>query len=569
MLKKIFLSLFIILIGITVTAQDLLARTLTLSFTDLPVEKALKLISHKGDFSFSYNSNVLPKQKQVSFTGTTTVRQILDLVLDNKFEYRQIGGYIVLKPSGKVTVQVKQVTVQQTSFTVEGYVLEEFTNDAISSASVIEKKQLAATLTGDDGYFKLKVKGKYKVLDLGISKESYTDTSIQLQAKQNQQVTVTLVPFVDYYSYSLITPEDYYSPVETVHYDTVTVSPQQQVSDSNQVTSTRTGSFLLSQKLKTQSKNLRNFFTERPFQISFTPGLSTRGKLSSQVINNFSFNVLGGYTGGLNGVEIGGLFNINQKYTRGLQIAGITNIVGGTVSGVQIAGIVNTNLSNVNGVQVAGISNYARKNMKGIQVSGITNFANIEMKGIQVAGIFNYAKKLKGVQIGLINIADSSEGYSIGLINIVMKGYHKLAFTSNEVQQLNVAFKTGNHKLYSILMAGASGYNQRKSYSVGYGLGTEKRITNWFSVNPEVSSQFMYLGNIFDLNLMQRFQLDFHINIGKHFSIFGGPAFSALYSNESLSVPGFEKLPREDYRTYKISDHWRGWIGWSAGLSIF
>jgi hypothetical protein len=59
---------------------------------------------------------------------------------------------------------------------------------------------------------------------------------------------------------------------------------------------------------------------------------------------------------------------------------------------------------------------------------------------VQIAGVFNYSKKLKGVQIGLINIADTSEGYSIGLINIVLKGYHKLSFSANEILNVNAAF---------------------------------------------------------------------------------------------------------------------------------
>src|SRR5205807_1384684 len=105
-------------------------------------------------------------------------------------------------------------------------------------------------------------------------------------------------------------------------------------------------------------------------------------------------------------------------------------------------------------IQATSILNYAGKNVNGAQLSAIANITRGEMKGIQIAHFVNYARKLQGVQIGLVNISDTSAGYSIGLINIVFKGYHKLVISTNEVLDVNAAFKTGNSKLYSILLTG-------------------------------------------------------------------------------------------------------------------
>ena len=58
---------------------------------------------------------------------------------------------------------------------------------------------------------------------------------------------------------------------------------------------------------------MKNFFETRPFQVSLVPGLGSHGKMSGQVVNNFSLNVFGGYTAGTNGSELGGLFNIDKK----------------------------------------------------------------------------------------------------------------------------------------------------------------------------------------------------------------------------------------------------------------
>ncbi len=83
--------------------------------------------------------------------------------------------------------------------------------------------------------------------------------------------------------------------------------------DSEMVERTTIGKWFVSSKQKIQSINLRKFFVVRPYQVSVIPGVSTNGALNSQVINNFSFNILGGYSGGTNGFELGGLFNIDKK----------------------------------------------------------------------------------------------------------------------------------------------------------------------------------------------------------------------------------------------------------------
>lgn len=571
-MKKFYLFVAISIgLSISVSAQNVLDRVLSVDIVSSSVEKSLKIISNKGNFYFSYNSHILPKGKLISYSGTNkSIQEILDVILDRRYKYSQINNYIILKPSAKVVQQ--QTATQEKIYTIEGYVTEALTRERLSNVSILEKNKLITSLTNRDGYFKLKLKGNYKKLHLLVSRDNYEDTSIIIQPKFNHKLDIFLVPLVVENDLATITPEDYLQP-DTITLQTPdTIPTYHSKSDSpRNVMRTSMGNLLLSTRQKIQSLNLKNFFTSRPVQVSLIPGLSTRGKISSQVINNFSFNIIGGYTGGVNGAEIGGVFNINQQSVKYAQVAGVFNITGGSMSGVQIAGVNNTVLESVNGVQLAGVNNYAREKVNGMQVAAVGNLSNREMNGLQVAGLFNYAKILHGVQIGLINIADSSDGFSIGLVNIIKKGYHKLAITTNETQQLNLAFKTGNHKLYSILTIGASGYkNHPKSYAFGYGLGTERSITKWFSVNPELTAQYLYLGNIFDANLLNKFQLDFHLNLGKHFSIFGGPSFSAWYSNQEFAIPGYQSvLPEENYKTHRIANNWRSWIGWGAGISFF
>ncbi len=134
------------------------------------------------------------------------------------------------------------------------------------------------------------------------------------------------------------------------------------------------------------SLNLDGFFSKQPFQFSLTPGLGSHGRMGAQVINKFSLNILGGYTAGVNGFELGTLFNIVKQDMKYVEIAGLFNIVGGKASGIQVAGLYNSVLDSVSGIQIAGLSNIAARDMKGIQVGGIYNHA-YHSKGVQIAGI--------------------------------------------------------------------------------------------------------------------------------------------------------------------------------------
>ena len=130
--------------------------------------------------------------------------------------------------------------------------------------------------------------------------------------------------------------------------------------------------------------------------------------MSGQVVNNFSLNVFGGYTAGTNGMEIGGLFNIDKQEVKYFQAAGIFNVDGGKMKGFQVAGINNTVLDTSYGFQAAGISNLVKGKFAGFQVGGIYNHVADSVKGFQAAGIANFARrKLSGVQIaGVITDAE-------------------------------------------------------------------------------------------------------------------------------------------------------------------
>jgi hypothetical protein len=353
----------------------------------------------------------------------------------------------------------------------------------------------------------------------------------------------------------------------------------------------------MAQSDTTQQKNII-----APVRIAFLPGLSSQGKNDKYTTSYLSLNVLGGMTGSVKGVELGSLFNIDRKNMQGVQAAGWFNVTGGDVQGIQMAGwfngakgsvtgiqyggianyvkndtrglqsagMYNHIAGNLTGAQMGGIGNYTRQSVKGMQLAGIFNINTGTVKGAQIASIFNYTKHLKGLQLGLINIADTSSGYSIGLITIVRKGYHKITLSSNEVLNTNLAIKTGNSKLYSILLVGVNAGSDEKSFSYGYGIGHEIKVGKRFTVNPELTSQHLYLGNWHYDNILSKFQVLATVKLMPGIALFAGPSFAAYYSDQPAAVKGYKFLmPNDNYHTFNLwNDNVTGWIGWTAGISF-
>lgn len=606
--QSLFLFFFLS-ISIVSLCQNLLSKNITIQVNRQRLENVLEILSNKGDFYFSYNSNILRKDSLVSMNMTNRpVKEILDALFDQSYEFRESGNYIIIRKAPiRVTMVTKKAVEEDRIYSVSGFVYDDRSGYAIHEASVYEKKLLSSAMTNEEGFFKLKLKSsKASTAELSVSKEFYIDTSVIIEPRHNQQLTITLIPIENEADKIVVSPEDYLIPDSIKKQsDSVQQVVRAAIRDSIQVERTKMGMFLLSAKSKAQTINLKKFFTSRPFQVSLIPGLSSQGDMSGQVVNNFSLNVLGGYTAGTKGMEIGGLFNIDKIDVRyfqagglfnivggrftglqvgglnntvldtviGMQVAGINNMVKGKFTGMQVGGIYNHVTDSLTGFQVAGVANFVKKKVSGVQVAGVMNFSNRETAGVQIAGILNYSKRLRGVQFGLINIADTSDGYSIGLINIVMKGYHKLSFSTNEVLNVNAAFKTGNSRLYSILMAGLdAGDEQNKIYAFGYGLGTEMSLNRkkTITVNPELSSQYLYMGSWDYTNILFKLHLNLNIKLGKYVSLFGGPSFAVLMSDQTAPVDGYKypALP-VSYHSFSFSDKVTGWFGWNAGISFF
>lgn len=586
--KALLLAIVLVCINTGVLAQNLLNKVIALDVNHQRLDQVLEILSNKGNFYFSYNSNIIKRDSLVTLSVTKPVKQILDVLLPDHYEFRESGNYIIIRKAPiRITIVTNKAVTEDNYYMVSGYVLDDETGMQIKNASIYEKNQLASTLTNTNGYFRLKLKHKSRSAALTVSKEYYQDTTVAIDPGYNQQLTITIIP-LSVGSVTIISPEDYFAPDELkvrVKKDSTVTEYTYVKSDSVRVEHTAMGRFLLSSSQRIRSMNLKKFFVTRPFQVSVVPGLSTHGGLSAQVTNNFSMNIFGGYNGGVNGAEIGGLFNIDKGNVQFVQLGGLFNVVGGYMKGLQVGGISNTVLDsakgiqlggidnivrgNVSGLQVGGIYNHAGDHMNGVQIGGIANFVAKDVRGVQIGGIVNYTKKLKGLQIGLINIADTSEGYSIGLINIILKGYHKISISTDDIVHLNAAFKTGNTNLYSIVQAGMNLSQHEKLYTFGYGIGSERRLGKTLTLNPELSAQYMYLGSWDYTNILSKARVNLNLHVSKYVSFFAGPVFNVYYSNQYQPVNDFKfSIPPSSYHTYNFGSNVNGWIGWNVGITV-
>lgn len=575
----------------TSTIQRNLSRRLSFTVKQEPVSQVLDKISKAGDFYFAYNGALFNQDSLVNMNiRNMPVRTILDQMFDGKVDYKESENYVILRYAvNHLTIEPDNITTADNLYLISGYVIDTQTGRKVKQASVYEKRLLQSTLTDNDGFFKLRFKGEHKEVILTASKETYRDTALVFLA----DITIK--------------PESYDDPDK----EKGTVS-------SNAIAELGISRFFISSTQKIQNLNIPSFFANTPFQASLTPGLSSHGMMSSQVINKVSLNVIGGYTAGVDGFEIAGLFNLTKGEVRALQVAGAFNVVGGSVQGIQVAGLHNDVRTNMKGLQIAGALNVVKRNAEGFQIAGLSNIVTGDMKGfqaagalnvnsghkdgfqisglsninsrnsrgieiagmanitsrtssgLQIAGLFNIAKKNTGFQLALINFSGSSTGTSLGLLNFVGDGYHKISVSSNELLQTNVALKTGNANLYNILFVGKTFTDTAKIATFGLGFGHDFIFSKHLSVAPELSFQYLYLGNWKYSNVLTKFQMNLQIQVFKGFTIFGGPAYS-FYNSDApagASAKNYKQQVVPD-KHHNFSGNNKGWYGWNAGITLF
>jgi len=118
-----------------------------------------------------------------------------------------------------------------------------------------------------------------------------------------------------------------------------------------------------------------------------------------------SFNLIGGYAGAVDALEVAGVFNLERHRVSGLQLAGTFNANAGTLTGSQLAGAVNLTGGWARGHQLSGAANVVGSGLEGAQLTGGANLAGA-VRGLQASGAANLAAgDLRGAQLsGGVNL---------------------------------------------------------------------------------------------------------------------------------------------------------------------
>lgn len=570
--------------------QSNLAKLVTLDLKAHKISQVLQKIGNAGGFYFTYNGALFGQDSIVNLSvRNQPVREVLDQLFDGKVDYKENAEYIILRYAvNHFAIEAESIVTAENLYAITGWVIDTQTGKKVKNASVYEKRLLQSVLTDDEGFFSLRFKGTHDAIVLTASKETYRDTSIVFLSSIN------------------VKPQRFDDPDK----DKGTFM-------SNLLDNIKIGRWLTSSKQRIRNINLPDFLTNMPVQASLVPGLSSHGSMSGSVVNKFSLNLIGGYTAGVNGAELAGVFNINKADVKYMQVAGVLNLNGGNTEGAQIAGVFNVVGQDANGVQVSGIYNHVRGNSNGIQVStanftrgfvegmqisavgnltsqnlrgiqltgllnlvrrdvngfqisGVANSALQNLRGLQLAGIINYAKHNKGFQLGLINVADTSSGVSLGLLNFVKHGYHKISVSSNDLINANIAFKGGNAALYTIFLLGKNFVESENIETFGFGLGHDFLAGKRISFSTELTAQHLHLGRWDYANILNKFHLNLQLRLFKGLSMYGGPVLNYYVSEAPIgyiSANGYKSQISPSH-SKKIHGN-EGWLGWSIGINLF
>lgn len=580
-------------------ALPYLERPVTLHASNKTLAEIFASISQQTQVVFSYAQTFNDQQRVVYHCNKRPLRLVMQQLLEpSDCQFKNKGKFLILTCDEKS---------HSSNLLLNGYVYNAVDSSRIEEASIYVKQTRHSVRSDKYGYFALSYTTKIPQLTVSFAKENFKDTSLIVVNKRKQELSVFLYPVEKKLPYKTI-------DAITLLKDTLKLA----LKDTTSVVSIQSDGFW--SKFRKINANFRNI-SDTLFastSVSLVPYISTNHLLSVNTVNEYSFNILMGYSKGVNLLEIAGLLNIDNGDVQYVQLAGLGNIVSGDVKGVQAAGLINSNggkaqlvqlagllnlnKNNIRGVQTAGLGNYVKGKTTGVQLSGVfnkvtickgtqlTGIVNIAdtligiqtsgivnkahyFKGMQLAGIVNKADYFYGVQLGLINSSDSASGIPIGLFSWVKKGYHKLSISTDELQFAYLSFGTGVEKFHNVFIAGIN-YNTGNYYSLGYGIGSSFALSKSFGCSAELSTKQVFTSIDVPLktNLYNQLFIGADILIHKKFRISLGPELTVYLADTKGA--DYNKLDRrlssgDLYSTFQGNMAIKCWGGGKIALSFF
>ncbi len=562
-----------------------LEKKVTIRQSTLTYSALFRQLSNQTGVVFSYTRFDDSRKVTVSYEQKT-LRSILNELFDGgTCSYKLKGRYIILT----CKTPEKPKSDAPTDVVVNGFIYSADDSTQVAESSVYLRQNRQSTVTDDKGYFSMSFPKTSDVLSISVAKEEYEDTTIVILSKQRNSVVIYLQPKE--------------AEVDIVLSDSITISmPMDTTLSKLADTLDEVGRFW--DRFRKQRVNLRNIIGDTIFNnvsISFVPPLSTNRLLALNTVNRVSFNILVGYSQGVEGFELGGLVNLDYGDVKYFQLGGLANLVSGDVTGVQVGGLTNITTGRVYGfqlggiynqtpgfygMQLGGIANTVWKPSYGMQLAGIANTADTlygsqiagivnnakAVYGFQLAGLVNRAGDVYGSQVGFVNISRNITGVPFGFFNYVHNGYHKLELAVDENKFGTFSFRTGVNAFHNIFMAGIQFKEMDSSplWTFGYGLGTSFRLTDKWYLGADLTTQNVQMANSsISYNMLNKAFLGVEYRVAKRFNIVAGPTLN-WYNAESDVTESAEVWARFNQRTLLDDDNGsfvnRLWIGGKVAL---
>ncbi|MCF0043334.1 STN and carboxypeptidase regulatory-like domain-containing protein [Dyadobacter fanqingshengii] len=593
--KTSILFVWLFLMAGFASAQDLLEKKITLNVTNRPLDETLQKIGDLGGFSFSYSPDMVDVKVRVSIQANNlSVREILTTLFKDKVSFKERRRYIILQ---KIEVPKDE---KPENFNLNGYIIDNKTGRKLANASIYESATLASAVSNQYGYYKIRLPVSLTAVRLEVRKEDYIGKTISIASREDKYLQIKLNPdtlkplsrkaaravsIKDSLHHKVAIPQFEVASEADFGADTIIgqvggrpefnmARESEKFRTTYRKVQSRVVSAFASAKQAIHTRNIEDTLYQQ-FQASILPFLGTNHELSGNIINDYSINLIAGYSLGVNRLAVGGLLNVVRGNVNGFQLAGVSNIVGKDVTGFQYANFLNITLGSIHGFQGTNFINYIGRNLRGFQIAGIGNVVVGTLEGYQLSAGYNYANTVRsGHQIGFVNYADSSATTPFGIFSYVRtNGYRRYEFSTDEFNYFNTAFKTGVSAFYNIFSLGTSGtMDDKPLLTLGYGFGTAQNLGKGWGINADVTANLViFKGDpLEDVNTgLFKVAIAVEKKLGKRFALFAGPSVNLLTSRHSGLMDteksrGLNPIwlcgrPDDSRRTY-------GWVGVQAGI---
>jgi hypothetical protein len=173
----------------SLTAQDsLLNRQVTIHETQCTLEAAIKIIELQTGLSFSYNSGLFDRRKEVtiSASGESLMNVLVRLFDDPTLNYGIIGRHLVVyRPVKTQTINPESSVDSVYYFTISGKVFDRDNRQPLPFSTVYLVGKTVGTISNEEGEFQLKLTSGELSETLSISCMGYKNFSSPVSALIN------------------------------------------------------------------------------------------------------------------------------------------------------------------------------------------------------------------------------------------------------------------------------------------------------------------------------------------------------------------------------------------------